>query len=86
MFVLWVLMFLVFLVSAALGERQQPHLRVAALGHAELAGFSGVPATSIPVPSQATSRSPNANAPAVPWSASGPRCRSDNNSSYRAPG
>ena len=47
--------------------------------------FSGVSAASIPVPSQATSRSPNANAPAVSPPASGPRRRSNSSSSGLEP-
>jgi hypothetical protein len=39
------------MATIALGERQQPDLRVTGLGHAELAGVLLVSATSIPVPS-----------------------------------
>jgi hypothetical protein len=42
--------------------------------------FSAVPGTSIPVPSQATTRSPNANTPAAPAAATGPRSRSNSSS------
>ena len=39
-----------------------------------------MPGTSIPVPSQATTRSPNANVPAAPAAASGPRSWSNSSS------
>ncbi len=47
--------------------------------------LAGVSAASSPVPSQATSRSPNANAPGVPGAASGPRHKPNSSSKGRCP-
>jgi hypothetical protein len=49
-------------------------------GPPNAAALTAVPGTSIPVPSQATTRSPNANAPGAPAAASGPRSRSNSSS------
>jgi hypothetical protein len=54
-------------------------------GPPNAAVFAAVAGTSIPVPSHATTRSPNANTPAVPAPARGPRNRSNNTSSGLAP-
>lgn len=72
-------------VRAALGQRQQPYLRVADPSDAELAGVLRRISRVYPGPVQDTSRSPNAKAPAVPALASGLRRRSNSNSSGLEP-